>query len=397
MKFAHLSDCHLGGWRQPELQEINFLSFQYAINKCIEEGVEFVLIAGDLFDSAYPPIDILKRAFAEFRKLKESSIPCYLIAGSHDYSVSGKTFLDVLERGGFCEICKFTETEDCITLHPTFHKTVEIYGYPGKTSGLEVADLRKVKIAEEESRSGNFRILMLHTTLTEAIPADFGESISIQDVPKADYYALGHLHIDFTLERDRAPVVYGGPTYPNNFQELEDMGYGRFYIVEAAGYTKVEQREIRIKPVAAFNLEIDNALTATELILREFEQSDLQDKIVLLRLRGTLQQGTNADIDYKRLKDYLDSKKAFCFLKNTVKLVSEEKETDIKISTSEMSKMEDELIKEFEEKNPDKFNKLITELLHALETQKQEDEKSAIYEARLLSELNKVLRLELKT
>jgi len=60
MKFAHLGDCHLGSWRQPELQELNFLSFQNAIDKAIKARVEFVLIAGDLFDSAYPHRNIEK-------------------------------------------------------------------------------------------------------------------------------------------------------------------------------------------------------------------------------------------------------------------------------------------------------------------------------------------------
>jgi DNA repair exonuclease SbcCD nuclease subunit len=103
MKFAHLGDCHLGGWRQPELKDLNFRSFQYAIDKCIKEKVDFVLVTGDLFDSAYPPIDTLKDTFREFRKLKEEKISVFLIAGSHDYSVSGKTFLDVLEKSGFCK------------------------------------------------------------------------------------------------------------------------------------------------------------------------------------------------------------------------------------------------------------------------------------------------------
>ena len=31
MKFAHIADSHLGGWRQPELQELNTLSFKKAI------------------------------------------------------------------------------------------------------------------------------------------------------------------------------------------------------------------------------------------------------------------------------------------------------------------------------------------------------------------------------
>jgi len=101
IKFAHMADCHLGGWRQEELQKLNLDSFREAIKIIIQQKVNFVLISGDLFDSAYPPIEILKESFAEFKKLHDAKIEVYLIAGSHDFSASGKTFLDVLEKTGF--------------------------------------------------------------------------------------------------------------------------------------------------------------------------------------------------------------------------------------------------------------------------------------------------------
>ena len=101
MKFAHMGDCHLGAWRHPELKELNFKHFQKAIERCIKEKVDFILITGDLFDSSYPPIDTLKETFREFRRLKENNIPVFIIAGSHDYSVTGKTFLDLLDNSGF--------------------------------------------------------------------------------------------------------------------------------------------------------------------------------------------------------------------------------------------------------------------------------------------------------
>jgi exonuclease SbcD len=84
MKFAHIADSHLGGWRQPEMQRLNTESFRKAIDTCILEKVDFILFAGDLFDSAFPPIEILKETFAEFRKLKDAGIKSYIIAGSHD-------------------------------------------------------------------------------------------------------------------------------------------------------------------------------------------------------------------------------------------------------------------------------------------------------------------------
>src|SRR4030043_64802 len=112
VRFAHISDVHLGGWKQQPMQELNFKSFRKAFDICIEKKPDFVLIAGDLFDSAYPPIEILKETFAQFRKLKDAKIPCFIIAGSHDYSVSGKTFLDVLEKAGFCKnVANFEEID----------------------------------------------------------------------------------------------------------------------------------------------------------------------------------------------------------------------------------------------------------------------------------------------
>ena len=134
VRFAHIADCHLGCWRQEELQKLNSKSFQKIIDKSIEEKVDFILIAGDLFDSAYPPIEILRDTFKEFKKIFDSRIPVYLIAGSHDFSVSGKTFLDVIEKAGFCKnVENYTVQEDGrIKLNPSFYGDIAIYGYPGK-------------------------------------------------------------------------------------------------------------------------------------------------------------------------------------------------------------------------------------------------------------------------
>ena len=281
MKFAHITDCHLGGWRQPELQTLNTQHFRQAIETCIEEQVEFILFTGDLFDSAFPPIETLKETFEDFKKIKDAGIKSYLIAGSHDYSVSGKTFLDVLEKAGFCEICKYEETDQEVILKPSTYKSTHIYGYPGKKAGLEIASLKKIKI--QEPYENNFRILMLHTTIkevTENLPI---ESIRLEELPKADYYALGHIHIDFEHKHNDKPVIYGGPTFPNNFKEIEELRAGCFYIIEVNGFTKVTKKEIKLKEILSFEIEIDDALTATQKILAEIEkkQDELKDKIVL--------------------------------------------------------------------------------------------------------------------
>jgi DNA repair protein SbcD/Mre11 len=396
MKFAHLADCHLGGWRQPELQKLNLDSFRVAIENCINEPVEFVLISGDLFDSAFPPIEILKETFSEFRKLKDAGIKVYLIAGSHDFSVSGKTFLDVLEKAGFCEICKSEENEltKIITLKPIIHKSYHIYGYPGKKSGLEVQDLKKINI--NEPYSANFRILMLHTSITEALGSIPMESIRLAELPKADYYALGHIHIEFESEVSGKPAVYAGPTFPNNFKELEDMKYGSFYIIDVGGFTKVTRKQIKLKEVELISIEINDSLTGTKKIIEELEKRPLAGKIVLLKIFGNLKQGKLSDIKFQEIEDYLKKKDIYSFLKNTSRLEVEKQDIQLQIPANEMEKVEEVLINKYEKENPSDFNDKIIPLMDILSYEKQEGEKSQIFESRLITSINKLFSLEIQ-
>ena len=100
MKFAHLADCHIGSWRDPKLRDISTEAFVKAVDTCIEKEVDFILIAGDLFHTSLPSIDRLKQTVIKLKQLKDKNIPVYIIAGSHDFSPSGKTMLDVLENAG---------------------------------------------------------------------------------------------------------------------------------------------------------------------------------------------------------------------------------------------------------------------------------------------------------
>ena len=387
MKFAHLGDCHLGSWRIPALQQLNLDSFRKAIDTCIAEEVDFVLIAGDLFDSAYPPIEILKETFFELKRLKDSKIPCFLIAGSHDFSASGKTFLDVLERAGFCKnVHNMEERQGSLVLNPTLHESVAIYGFPGKKAGMEVAELRRVKL---QTAPGFFKIFMLHTSIKGAVGSLPIESVLESELPEADYYALGHLHIDYA----EGKFVYSGPISPNNFQELEELKYGSFFIVEVSNnqmnYKKIN---LKLKEVEVIDLEIKNALTATEKILFELEKRDLKDKIVMLKLSGNLEEGKVSNINFKLIEEKITNQNAFAFLRSISQLSMEE--THLEIQVSEMGQVEEVILKDIIEKNPGQFIKFVNPLINSLSMEKQEDEKSVVFEDRLFSEVNKILEIK---
>jgi len=385
VRFAHIADVHLGGWKQEPMQKLNFESFVRIVDICIKEKLDFVLISGDLFDTAFPGIEVLKEAFAQFKRLKEAKQPVFIIAGSHDYSVSGKTFLDVLEKAGFCKnVEDFEETEEKIIMNPTIYKGVALYGYPGRKSGLEVGQLRKVKLNDAP---GLFKIFMIHTTLDKAkgtLPID---SIEADKLPKVDYYAMGHLHIDFQYEN----FVYPGPVYPNNFQELEDLKYGGFYIVDTESSNALKKIEIKIKDVLSVSVEIKNTLNVTEKIIAALKEKDLKDKIILLRLKGEIESGSTSDIKFQKIEEFVAKEGAYFILRNTHELKTKELELDIEVADSE--NIEEETIKIYTKENPSELNSLILPLMNALSVEKQEGETNENFTNRLLDGTKKVLKV----
>lgn len=382
MRFSHLADCHLGGWRQPELQQLNFKNFQEAIERSINEKSDFVLITGDLFDSAYPSIEILEETFLQLKKLKDAGIPCFYIAGSHDYSASGKTFLSVLEKAGFCKnVSQPEERGEHIILNPIVFKNIALYGYPGKKSGVEVNEIKRIKLQDSP---GLFKILALHTSIKSAIgslPIDF---IDETKLPQADYYALGHLHVDY----DTGNFVYAGPTFPNNFQELEELKQGSIYIVDTQPFNT---KKIRLgnNKIEIVEIEINNALTATDKIIRELEKRNLEGKIVLLKIFGKLEQGKTSNIDFRRIEKFVKERKAYSLLKNISKLITEEPE--FKIDIENIENLEAEIIKKYLKENESSSNSLIPPLLNVLSLEKHEDETSSSFSLRLFNEFKKII------
>lgn len=382
MRFVHMGDCHLGGWRQPELMKLNMDSFRYAVDTAIKEKVEFILIAGDLFDSAYPPVEIIKEAFREFKKIYDAGIPVFLIAGSHDYSVAGKSFLDVLEHAGFVKnVFQKEERNGSIYLVPTIYKNVAIYGYPGKKSGLEVDDVARIKLHETP---GLFSILMLHTTLRDAVGSLPIPAVDHEKLPKVDYLALAHLHIVY----HRQNRVYSGPTFPNNALELEELQKGTFYIVDTAG--KVERKDIRLREVKVFDFSVQNTLKATDMIRSELATHDLKDRIVILRLAGTVEEGKITDIRFAEVDAQAVKQGAFVVLKNMSKIQARESAVPISVNSE---RLEETILKDYVDKNKTELNKFVMPLFSLLQLDKKEDEKTGAFEERLIEETKKVLQL----
>ena len=382
VKFAHMSDVHLGGWKQKPMQDLNFQSFQKAVEICMKEKVEFLLIAGDLFDTAYPSIEILKETFAEFKKIKDAGIPCFLISGSHDYSVSGKTFLDVLEKAGFCKNVSIYEDDgENLLLKPTRFGSVVLYGYSGKKSGLDVGDLKRMKLEKAEG----FKILMLHTTIDKVVGDLPIECVEADSIPQTDYCALGHIHVLMQYKH----MVYPGPVFPNNFAELEDLKCGHFCIYDSNEQISLKRFELKIKDMEKIFVEIKNGASATDEIISEMSKRNLSDKIVLLRIKGELENSKISGVKFDQIEEFAMQKGSYFLLKNTHELKTKEIVMEAEIEKSD--NIEEETISAYLAQNPSRFDGKIMQLMGFLSTEKQEGETSETFSDRILGESRKIL------
>jgi len=404
MRFAHIADCHLGAWREPRLQRLNILAFEKAINECIKEQVSFVLITGDLFDNAMPSIDILKIAALKLKELQNCNIDCYIIPGSHDYSASGKTILDVFENAGLLKnVAKFNETSQGITLEIFKKGNLLIAGLPGKKVGLEKELIKKIEKEKEKMQGDYFKILALHTFITEAVAEtkpkeqEFIESISSAELPdNFDYYALGHLHKSFQKSIKGKFIAYPGPLFPINFVEFEDLKTGSFYIINVESDKKIrtEKREIKLKQV--FNLSIDANNKSPEQVTGEAlnKLRNIKNNIVTLRLQGELARGKTADINFDEIASEA-TKNYNILLRNTSALTSREFKVEVEGKGKTIEEIEREVIEKYKQKEEYKeFAQFTKELIKALDIEKQEGETNPAFEKRISDEASKVLQIK---
>ncbi len=397
MLFAHMADCHLGSWsNHPELKELSLHAFRKAIDICIDEDVDFILIAGDLFDTSIPSIDILRDAVGKLKECADRGIPVYTIAGSHDFSPTRKTMLSVLEHAGLIiDVAKYDEIDGRIKLSFTEDKRTgaKIAGIVGRKGGLEKELFENMECSHEDG----FKIFMFHSAVEEYRPKHLKEmaAIPLSLLPKGmDYYASGHVHNVFVSEDGK--LVFPGALFPTNFQELEKCNPG-FFLVKVNGKITTKHIPVKICDVVLIGIDAENKSVAgmTSEIMERIETADLEDKIVLLKISGCLESGRPTDIDFKRIISRACDKGARSVKKNVSKLTAKEfEEVQIKDNIG-IEEMEKDIIKQHlgQIKVDGNEEELTTALMNVLKEEKLEEETNASYENRILTNAKKVVEL----
>lgn len=400
MKYMHIADCHLGGWREPKLQQLGIDSFRYVINQAINENVDFVLIAGDLFNTSIPSIDALKIAAEELNKLQQHNIPVYIIAGSHDYSPSGKTMIEVLHNAGLVtNVARGIVVNGKIQLEFTTDKKTgaKITGLLGKRGGLDKDYYRNLDHSYLEREQG-YKIFMFHCAIDELKPEELQkmESMPVSLFPKKfDYYAGGHVHIIKDLSIPDYPyVVYPGPVFPNSFSELQKLHNGSYCIID--NHT-MRREKIPTQSLTYIELDCKNKTPQqinTELT-QEIQQHELNNHIVLLRLSGKLLSGKLTDITFKDHITAITNKGAYFIMKNTAGLTTSTF-SEIRTSHNTITEIEQQIIKENTGQSitypKEQEMQLMHDLIKTFSTTKHDGEKIHDYNERLKNEADQLLK-----
>lgn len=403
--FAHIADCHIGAWVDPRMKKLALDSFEKAVSIIISEKLDFVLISGDLFNSAIPGIDLITSVAKALKKLKDLDILVYVIPGSHDFSPSGKTILKLFEETGLIVIPTKNEVtrEGKLLLRYTIDKntSVKIAGILGRKNMLEREYYELLERTNLENEEG-FKIFMLHSAITELKDNEFEkmESLPLSLLPKnQNYYAAGHVHS--RVEKDfegYGKIVFPGPLFPVNFRELEKLECGSFFI-NTVCEGKIDSRLIKVLVKNIFSIKVDaNGLTASEVeekIISEIKNKEFNETIITISVFGTLKSGKTQDIDFKRIFNILYSKSAYFVMKNSSRLQNKE-EVQTKVDPAkDIFTLEEELIENNLSNilgiSKENEKSLVKNAFYSLSLEKNEGEKQADYEERVFNELSKVV------
>ena len=317
MRFAHLSDIHLGFQRREPLQEMERGIFEGILERCASEGVDFVVISGDMFHVNIPEMRVQKYAFSAFRRLREAGIPAYVVYGSHDFSPVSNSVIDLLESTGYItKVTSATDPEGKIRLgFVTDPGTgAKLCGLPGLKHGRD-AEYYENLDREHLEREPGFKVFVFHGAITEMRegPGDEGDHMSLSMLPRGfAYYAGGHLHNSRSKSFEGYPhVAYPGTPFAGHYPDLAANAKGAkrgFYMVEFDDVVtdvrfvetdtgKYEQIPIKAKGKTPESINKE---------LREWAGGiDPAGKIVIIDIGGEMTRGKTAEVDTGRVADGL--------------------------------------------------------------------------------------------
>jgi len=356
-KFAHFSDVHVGAFRHPVLQNLVLQAFKQALDICIKRRVDFIIFSGDLFDSNLPDMGIANEAVKKLREARDNGIDIYVVYGSHDFSPTQTSVVDILESAGLFEkVTKGKVVEGKLRLDYHINKKTgaKIVGIHGRKSGIE-REYFDILDREGLEKEPGFKIFVFHGAVTEYKPATLAaaESIPVSSLPREfDYYAAGHIHERY---EGKLPgyehILYSGILFAADYRDLEQSALGMergFFIVSFDDNVRdIEFVKIPVCEYAFIQYDATgkNASKVQEDLFEDAKKFDADGKLVLLKVKGDMSGGKTSDIDFAAIRRLIEDKGALHVTVNHFGLTSKEY-ADIKIAGQDVHEVEARLFEE---------------------------------------------------
>ncbi|EAC7320659.1 exonuclease SbcCD subunit D [Listeria monocytogenes] len=216
IQFLHMADLHLDSpfiglstLPQPlfsAIQESTFQSLERITTVAIKEAVDFVLIAGDIYDSEDQSVRAQARFAKEMKRLEAANIPVFMIHGNHDFIEKHKEKLALPSN-----VHGFSEQVEVMSHKTATGVSVNIYGFSYNERHIRSSRVGEYKIQGD----ADFHIALLHgSEVSSSEEHDVYAPFRVQEISKKgfDYWALGHIHKRQLLAE--SPSIY----YPGNIQ-----------------------------------------------------------------------------------------------------------------------------------------------------------------------------------
>ncbi|MFL6238868.1 MAG: exonuclease SbcCD subunit D [Actinomycetes bacterium] len=272
MRLLHTSDWHLGRFFHGEdllPAQATFLDFLAETVR--DEGVDVVLVSGDIFDRALPRVDAVSLLSDGLRRLVDAGAQVVAISGNHDSARRLGFGADLIAASGVHLRTDPAAAAKPVVLHDE-HGPVAVYAVPylepdltkdvvgaaaNTHADVMAAAVRSVR-ADIDRRRGTRSVVLAHAFVSGGQTCESERDVSVGGVAtvplstfdEMSYAALGHLHGRQTLADG---VRYSGSPLAFSFSEhhhvkgcwLVDLGSSAVDAVHAFE-TPVPRRVARI-------------------------------------------------------------------------------------------------------------------------------------------------------
>ena len=332
MLFSHISDTHLGlvQYGSNEREQDVYDVFNQAIDKSIEDNVDFVIFAGDIFHVPTPNGTAIVQMGNALKRLKENNIDSFFILGEHDISRIRTTPIPYIYHNlGFSKYIGDG--------NPIEYKGIMLAGFD-KIRKTEMSQYEEVfsNLDKSVEKFSGHKILVLHQGITEF--NKFAGELQSTDLPKNfTYYAMGHLHDKDIKQFNhlKGPIAYPGSIELTTSEGIKNIKKG-FFEVDISGDEAVPKWiELDTRPQFSFDTEYKELPKTIDQIIEKI--SNLTKKpIIEVKIQGEEIETDQIQAQIARL----NALSLRCFWKITTKQIS-----DSSVFLDRPSAIEDEMFR----------------------------------------------------